>query len=216
MFNLSVVKLKLHRSHKLTQEAFLRLLLLDNPSSPRGAGHYDLHEVSDTTGKSVPMLKRNSTYPQSVGSAATESVLLSNDDSQALKTPVSPATQVFTISEEYEYRQSLPRAQTDPILYERKQQSDDPPTLFPQVVAISGLEDCSEQVQRALWTTLSTRKVLIDDVSGGPRTLPDDFFVIYVCPYGNPYGRPPLHKSLVSAIDRVHVAQTASWRMIAG
>lgn len=85
--------------------------------------------------------------------------------------------------------------------------SDNP---LPQVLAISGLEYCTEQVQTSLWTAMSTGKIPISEGSGMAstlRALPDDFFVVFVCSYGDPCARPAIHKSLVSAISNPYFGQ---------
>lgn len=206
MFNLSVIKLNLHRSDRLSPEAFLRLFFLEDPAAPRSAAHRNSQETTSTAGKAGPGFKRSSTYPLSVVSGRSERGESVDDESHTIFSPASPATQASTLSEDYGYHRSLVRTQADPVLHGTQDEHQDLSiNPFPQVLAVSGLEDCSEQVQRALWTSMSTGKIPVGEEVEMPsivRALPDDFFVVYVCPYGDPCSRPPIHRSLVSAIHR--------------
>lgn len=66
---------------------------------------------------------------------------------------------------------------------------------LPQALVVSGLETGSEAVQRALAQVIREKQVCLDDEN--IRPLPEDFFVVYVCPW-NARERPEIHKSLVS------------------
>lgn len=72
---------------------------------------------------------------------------------------------------------------------------------LPQALVVSGLEGGSEAVQRVLAQVIREKQVCLDDEN--VRPLPEDFFVVYVCPW-NAKERPEIHKTLVSAyiIDR--------------
>ena len=180
---------------------------MEYPTTPRGTAHSISEETASSIGRTIPAFKRSGTYPLSVGSAGSERGTF-DDESQTVFSPASPATQTTVLTDEHGHRRSFLRTQTDPVLHEKQHYYDDLTiNPFPQVLAVAGLEDCSEQVQKALWTTMSTGKIPVGEEVDMPsvmRVLPDDFFVVYVCPYGSPHGRPPIHRSLVSATYRVH------------
>ncbi|KAI0049861.1 hypothetical protein FA95DRAFT_1488392 [Auriscalpium vulgare] len=68
---------------------------------------------------------------------------------------------------------------------------------LPHALVLSGLEHASIPCQRALLHTLLEQRVTLDDGIGGKSwSLPDDFFLICVCPW-DPRERPPLQKSLL-------------------
>lgn len=75
-----------------------------------------------------------------------------------------------------------------------------PSKTLPHVLAISGMENTTVSVQRALWKLLTDNEFDFHVRSTGapePWKLPDNFLVICVCPLGDTRERPPLHRSLV-------------------
>ncbi|KAF9479038.1 hypothetical protein BDN70DRAFT_879192 [Pholiota conissans] len=85
------------------------------------------------------------------------------------------------------------------------------PPQLPRALVLSGLEDASEGVQRALTRVLADGKVVLEEEDGaedgdgdgggggggsGVWTLPEGFFVVYVCPWSTTE-RPGVHKSLL-------------------
>ncbi|KAL0956633.1 hypothetical protein HGRIS_002767 [Hohenbuehelia grisea] len=78
----------------------------------------------------------------------------------------------------------------------------DNPTL-PKGLVISGLEFASNLVQRAFINVLTEKRVVLesgeevdDRLGDGVWSLPQDFFVVYVCVH-DPYERPNIHKTLL-------------------
>jgi hypothetical protein len=71
---------------------------------------------------------------------------------------------------------------------------------LPSVLVLTGLEHCSVPCHRLLLRTLLERRVTFgEDLHGAElsfRELPQDFILVYVCPF-DPRERPPIHKSLV-------------------
>ncbi|KAI5123980.1 hypothetical protein M0805_006392 [Coniferiporia weirii] len=205
LFSLSVVKLKLRQSDKLSPDGFLRLLFLES--------HFDGHAMSQTSSRKTPigasshafMFKRSSSYPTSAGLVIPE-IDEVHDNLQLGVSENGMHSPMRSVM--YHERHSLLRAQTDPtpsVLHsEGKRLSGAEPRLLPQAVAVSGLEYTSEQVQSALWTTMSERRISpghdhqrSGQLSEEMWTLPADFFLVYVCPSGNGCERPPVHRSLV-------------------
>jgi hypothetical protein len=71
---------------------------------------------------------------------------------------------------------------------------------LPSALVLTGLEHCSVPCHRLLLRTLLERRVTLgEDLDGAElsfRELPQNFILIYVCPF-DPRERPPIHKSLV-------------------
>ena len=71
---------------------------------------------------------------------------------------------------------------------------------LPSALVLTGLEHCNVPCHRLLLRTLLERRVTFgEDLDGAERTsreLPQDFILVYVCPF-DPRERPPIHKSLV-------------------
>ncbi len=72
--------------------------------------------------------------------------------------------------------------------------------MLPSALVLTGLEHCSVPCHRALLRTLLERRVAFgEDLDGAEpsfRELPQDFILVYVCPF-DPRERPPIYKSLV-------------------
>jgi hypothetical protein len=71
---------------------------------------------------------------------------------------------------------------------------------LPSALVLTGLEHCSVPCHRLLLRTLLERRVTFgEDLDGAGlsfRELPQNFILVYVCPF-DPRERPPIHKSLV-------------------
>ena len=71
---------------------------------------------------------------------------------------------------------------------------------LPSALVLTGLEHCSVPCHRLLLRALLERRVTFgEDLDGDEllfRELPQDFILVYVCPF-DPRERPPIHKSLV-------------------
>lgn len=71
---------------------------------------------------------------------------------------------------------------------------------LPSALVLTGLEHSSAPCHRALLRTLLENRVAFgEDLDGAKPSfeeLPDDFIVVYVCPF-DPRERPSIHKSLV-------------------
>lgn len=71
---------------------------------------------------------------------------------------------------------------------------------LPSALVLTGLEHSSVPCHRLLLRTLLERRVTFgEDVDGAElsfRELPQNFILVYVCPF-DPRERPPIHKSLV-------------------
>lgn len=71
---------------------------------------------------------------------------------------------------------------------------------LPSALVLTGLEHCSVPCHRLLLRTLLERRVTFGEDPDGAglsfRELPQDFILVYVCPF-DPRERPPIHKSLV-------------------
>lgn len=162
-------------------------------------------------GNLAPGFRRSSSYP--IHSGADDTTVVQIELHSTLEKPASEfgvrsSLQSATLHE----RQNVHRAQTDPtpVWHEEKAEGVSS-KLFPNVLVVSGLEYTCVDVQSALWTAMSEGRISIGRAHQGSRVnqknslsegvwqLPSDFFVVYVCPLGNGYDRPPVHRSLVSA-----------------
>lgn len=186
------MKLRLRPADKLTGDDFLRLLFLQTPvgRTSRAGSQKALN--------SVPF-RRTSSYP-----VAHDPV---DDPLYAPGEDLGPP--FLGQRDTSRHRLSIMRTQTDPSpsLFQPTEfhNQDVGAYLLPDALVISGLEHTSEQVQSALWTTLAQSRVAIRhqprsqvQQNKGTWPLPSHFLVIYVCPIGNGYERPPVHNSLVS------------------
>jgi len=83
--------------------------------------------------------------------------------------------------------------------YLRVQQVSETSAL-PSALVLTGLEHCSVPCHRTLLRVLLERRVAfgedLDSAEISFRELPQDFIIVYVCPF-DPRERPPIHKSLV-------------------
>ncbi|KAH8119364.1 hypothetical protein DFH11DRAFT_1781874 [Phellopilus nigrolimitatus] len=206
LFNLSVVKVKLRQSDKLLPDDFLRLLFLEN--SLGLTSRTSSRRTLSGAGNHANLFKRSSSYPTTTSAniaAVDESYnyFQSNGLDSGLRPPIHSVM--------YRERQGLMRAQTDPMPPiqhdEDARRYETGSKLLPQVLAVSGIEHTSEHVQCALWTAMSERWISLSHnhqrhdakshLSEGGWPLPDDFFVVYVCPTGEGHERPAIHKSLI-------------------
>lgn len=140
-------------------------------------------------GQGLPF-NRSSMYPTTKVANINESYDHSQTD--ASETAIPPYKRTYAKGE----RANFMRAQTDPTpsSFSREIQEEALTSIFPHVLAVSGLEHGSEQVQAALQTILTDRCIALHDVL---RPLPPEFFVVYVCPNGDGRERPNIAKGLV-------------------
>ncbi|THH07756.1 hypothetical protein EW145_g3170 [Phellinidium pouzarii] len=206
VFGLSVVKLKLRPSDKLSPDSFLRLMFLESPTSECNTLRISSRKALNGAGSLAFVFKRSSSYPTSIGAnIAGVDELYNRPQSDVLETGMHSVKHRAM----NRGRHSL-RTQADPIpsfLHDEEQGHGMERNSLPQVLAVSGLEYTSEQVQTALWTAMSDRQISLHlnhpqsdqryQMSTGVWALPDDFFVVYVCSTGSSHERPPVHKSLV-------------------
>lgn len=187
LFALSVVKLRLRPSDKLTADEFLRLLFLQQ--TPVGQA-FRASSRRVLNGSHGMPFRRTSSYP-----TAHDLV------DESLYAPKGEFGQNGTDR----HRLSIMRTQTDPspsLFHSAESHKQDTGAdLLPHALVISGLEHTSEQVQSALWTTLAQGQIATGHQGQQSKStwpLPSHFLVIYVCPIGNGCERPPIHNSLVS------------------
>lgn len=126
-------------------------------------------------------------------------------DEESNSTPTQYEAHSLTLNVMQREQKHLFRTQTDPIplLHGTSEIG-----LLPQVLVVSGLEYTSEEAQNSLWSVMSERIITLGHSTHkseqrssfiqGSWTLPEDFFVVYVCPLRDDRERPPIHKSLVS------------------
>ncbi|KAI0268733.1 hypothetical protein BC834DRAFT_866979 [Gloeopeniophorella convolvens] len=94
------------------------------------------------------------------------------------------------------------RSDPSPLLGHESPRTPRPPddARIPTALVLSGLEHSSVPCHRALLRTLLENRVSLDGVSDGARPsvwlLPEDFILVYVCPF-DPRERPDIHKSLL-------------------
>ena len=94
----------------------------------------------------------------------------------------------------------LCHADTDPLPLKKKGKETDKEKekekqrKLPQAIVVSGLHQTTTAAQLALSSALREGEIELD---GERVTLPNDFFLIYVC-VGSLTDRPALHSSLVS------------------
>lgn len=183
LFALSVVKLRLRPSDKLTADEFLRLLFLQQTP----VGHTFRASSRRVLNGSHGMPFRHPTAHDLVD--------------ESLYAPKGEFGQNGTDR----HRLSIMRTQTDPspsLFHSAESHKQDTGAdLLPHALVISGLEHTSEQVQSALWTTLAQGRIATGHQGQQSKStwpLPSHFLVICVCPIGNGCERPPIHNSLVS------------------
>ena len=130
---------------------------------------------------SEPTVSSSDTSPMSPGE---------RPDSQPRRSRLSPFNTTATFS-------SSPG--TIEIEYLRAQQALESSEL-PSALVLTGLEHSSVPCHRLLLRTLLERRVTFgEDLDGAGlsfRELPQNFILVYVCPF-DPRERPPIHKSLV-------------------
>ncbi|KAL5507259.1 hypothetical protein ACEPAH_6715 [Sanghuangporus vaninii] len=209
LLGLSVVKLRLRQSDRLSSDDFMRLLFLENPAHAQATSRTSSRRTLNAGGNHASAFRRSSSYPISSATDDTEfglTELRNTLDKPSSEYGARSSLQSATLHE----HQTLHRTQTDPTPASQDDKTGGVSSrLFPNVLVVSGLEYTSEEVQSALWNAMSEGRISIgranqssrvnqkNSFSEGVWQLPSDFFVVYVCPLGNGYDRPPVHRSLV-------------------
>jgi hypothetical protein len=93
----------------------------------------------------------------------------------------------------------LPHSFTEPIPSIRRKERRSHSKELPQALVISGLENASNAMQRALSDVLSEKRVVLEGQEDGVWNLPEGFITVYVCPW-NARERPAIHKTLASVL----------------
>lgn len=213
IFNLSTRKLKT-RSVKSDPAAFLRSLFLPSGTSPsanssqdegaddnqKSAGHQRQRSHSKQRKPKSPEYARSRSFPNNLGQ--TESVIPPPPLSILKPQPIYPAGPSRL---PYSFTESVPS------IHRRKKTKSHSKALhqLPQALVISGLENASNSVQRALSDVLSEKRVVLEGEEDGVWNLPEGFITVYVCPW-NARERPAIHKTLVSVLLSINSSSNVS------
>ncbi|THH12468.1 hypothetical protein EW146_g7666 [Bondarzewia mesenterica] len=194
-------KHKLRRSLRLSPSSFLTTLFFSQSNSSSSSS------TKPSPFRSKSRRSRSYPPPSDLSGSAVVNPEVETLSSRRKSTVVSKKSSL------------LPGFRSDPVSVPVSTSGVDPSARshvsadaeIPKAIVVSGLEHISVPCQRSLLHTLLERRVILDDgnAANGSVTswdLPDDFFIVYVCPW-DPRERPNIHKSL---LDQFSMSATIS------